>query len=140
MSRIPFNLSGNTMNVYLTDWQQVWKMSWKWLIYIWNLVAEIYFTSKFWRKLKWITCVLQFHLLTLQTKIKLLLIGKLTPYLSALDFLTWFFNLIFCLFLTEFLQATQAVKIKFEIDKRSNSKIKFKNKFLELEISKIKCR
>ena len=34
----------------------------------------------------------------------------------------WFLNLIFCLFQTGFLQATQAVKIKFEKDK-----IKFKN-------------
>ena len=33
------------------------------------------------------------------------------------------------------LQATQAVKTKFEIEK----KIKFKNQFCELEISKIKC-
>jgi hypothetical protein len=40
--------------------------------------------------------------------------------------------LIFCLFQTGFLQTTQAVKIKFEIDK----KIKFKNQFRELEISK----
>ena len=30
---------------------------------------------------------------------------------------TWFFNLIFCLLRTGFLQATQAVKIKFAIDK-----------------------
>ena len=29
-------LSGNPANVYITDWQRVWKMSWKWLIYIWN--------------------------------------------------------------------------------------------------------
>jgi hypothetical protein len=29
-------------------------------------------------------------------------------------------NLIFCLFRTGFLQATQAVKIKFEIDKKSS--------------------
>ena len=33
---------------------------------------------------------------------------------------------------------TQAVKLKFEIDKKSSSKIKFKNQFCELEISKIK--
>ena len=33
---------------------------------------------------------------------------------------TWFFNLIFCLFQTGFLQAAQAVKIKFEIDKKSS--------------------
>ena len=38
-----------------------------------------------------------------------------------------FLNLIFCLFRTGFLQATQAVKIKFEIDKKSSSKIKFEN-------------
>ena len=41
----------------------------------------------------------------------------------------WFLNLIFCLFQTGVLQATQAVKIKFEIDKKSSSKIKFKNQF-----------
>ena len=33
-------------------------------------------------------------------------------------------NLIFCLLRTGFLQATQAVKIKFEIDKKSSSKMK----------------
>ena len=32
------------------------------------------------------------------------------------------------------MQATQAVKIKFEIDKKSSSKIKFKNQFCEIEI------
>ena len=31
-------------------------------------------------------------------------------------------------------------KIQFEIDKKSSSKIKFKNQFRELEISNIKCR
>ena len=41
------------------------------------------------------------------------------------DFLTGFFNWIFCP--TGFLQATQAVKIKFEIDKKSSSKINFVN-------------
>ena len=40
-----------------------------------------------------------------------------------LDFWTRFLNLIFCLFRTWFLQATQAVKIKFEIDKRIKLKI-----------------
>ena len=54
----------------------------------------------------------------------------LTPYLSVLDFLkclfyrNWFLNLIFyldfCLFRAWFLQATQAVKIKFETDKKSS--------------------
>ena len=29
-------LSGNAMIVYIADWPRVWKMSWKWLIYIWN--------------------------------------------------------------------------------------------------------
>ena len=33
---------------------------------------------------------------------------------------TWFLNLILCLFQTEIFQATQAVKIKFEIDKKSS--------------------
>ena len=41
-------------------------------------------------------------------------------------------NLIFRLFQTGFLQATQAVKIKFEIDK----KIKFKNQVCEIQIFK----
>ena len=44
------------------------------------------------------------------------------------------------LFRTGFLQATQAIKIKFEINIRSSSKIKFKNKYCELEISKTKCK
>ena len=39
----------------------------------------------------------------------------------------WFLNLIFCLFQTGFLQAKQAVKIKFELDKKSSSKINFMN-------------
>ena len=70
-----------------------------------------------------------------------------SPYLSVLDFLkslfheidfrTWFLNMIFFLFWTSFLQATQAVKIKFEIDKKSSSKIKFKNQFRELKISRV---
>ena len=41
-----------------------------------------------------------------------------------LDFWNWFFVY---LFRTGFLQATQAVKIKFEIDKKSSSKINFLN-------------
>ena len=59
-------------------------------------------------------------------------------------------TLNFCLFRTWFLQATQAVKIKFEKGRqkikfknqlqKSTSKINFKNQFSELEISKIKCR
>ena len=32
------------------------------------------------------------------------------------------------------MQATQVVKIKFEIDKKSRSKIKLKNQFREIEI------
>jgi hypothetical protein len=35
---------------------------------------------------------------------------------------------------------TGMVKIKFEIDKKSTSKINFKNQFRDLEISKLKCR
>ena len=34
------------------------------------------------------------------------------------------------------MQATQAVKIKFKIDKKSSSKIKFKNQFREIQILK----
>ena len=47
---------------------------------------------------------------------------------------TWFLNLIFCLFWTGFLKATQAVKIKFEIDKKSSSKIKFKNQVQKIKL------
>ena len=54
-----------------------------------------------------------------------------------LDFWTWF---VVYIFRTGFLKATQAVKIKFEIDKKSSSKIQSKNQFCELDISKIKCR
>ena len=46
-----------------------------------------------------------------------------TSYLSLIFELVFFF----CLFQTAFLQATQAVKIKFEIDKKSSSKINFMN-------------
>ena len=49
-------------------------------------------------------------------------IDILTWFLNLIfeiDFLTWFFNLIFCVFQTWFLQATQAVKVKFEKDKKS---------------------
>ena len=46
----------------------------------------------------------------------------------------WFFNLIFCLFRTGFLQTTRS---KNQVWNRQ--KIKFKNQFRELEISKIKC-
>ena len=53
---------------------------------------------------------------------------------------TWYLNLMFCLFQTGFLQATQAVKVNFEIDKKSSSIINFENQFHELEILKIKCR
>ena len=35
----------------------------------------------------------------------------------------WFLNLIFCLFRTGFLQTIQAVKILFEIDKKSKQKL-----------------
>ena len=46
----------------------------------------------------------------------------------------WFLNLIFefdfCLFWTWFLQATQAVKIMFEIGRQT---IKFKNQFLKIK-------
>ena len=38
----------------------------------------------------------------------------------------WFLNLFFCRFQTWFLQATQAVKIKFELDKKSSL---FRNQF-----------
>ena len=41
-----------------------------------------------------------------------------------------------CLFGTSFLQAAQAVKIKFKIDKESSSKIKLKNQFCEIQILK----
>ena len=66
----------------------------------------------------------------------------LSPCLSVLDFLRclfheiWFLNSIFCLFQTWFLQATQTVKIKFEIYKISSWKIKLKNQFCEIEILK----
>ena len=49
------------------------------------------------------------------------------PYLSAIDFWKIKFeksnltSLIFCPFQIDFLQATQAVKIKIEIDKKSSS-------------------
>ena len=61
---------------------------------------------------------------------------ELTPELALpLLICAWFlkclvYELDFCLFRTVFLQATQVVKIKFEIVKRSSSKIKFKNHFL----------
>ena len=48
-----------------------------------------------------------------------LLISKISSFQIG------FFNWIFCS--TGFLQTTQAVKIKFEIDKRSSSKINFMN-------------
>ena len=53
---------------------------------------------------------------------------------------TRFLNLISCLFRTGFLLATQVIKIKFEVGKKSSTKINFKNLFRELEISKIKYR
>ena len=51
----------------------------------------------------------------------------------------WFLNLIFCLFWTWFLQA---VKIKFEIDKKSSSKINFmKYRFQnQVQIDRQGCR
>ena len=66
---------------------------------------------------------------------------------SALQFwkfdfekLCWM-NLIFCVFQTGFLQATQAVKIKFEIGTiSSSSNWVFQTGFFKLEISEIKCR
>ena len=56
----------------------------------------------------------------------------LESLVHGIDFLTWFFFSISNLIFT----ACLACKIQFEIDK----KIKFKNQFNELEISKIKCR
>jgi hypothetical protein len=57
---------------------------------------------------------------------------------------TWSLNLIFEL---DFLSISDWIfagytgsKIKFEIDKKSSSKIELKNQFCELKISKIKCR
>ena len=47
-------------------------------------------------------------------------ISKQTPYLSVLDFLKSLFHKID--FWTWFLQTTQAVKIKFEIDKKQVKK------------------
>ena len=48
----------------------------------------------------------------------------------------WFLKLTFEL---DFFRL-QAIKIKSELEKNSSSKIKFKNQFCELGISKIKCR
>ena len=70
--------------------------------------------------------------LGIQTKI------QLSPYWSALDFWkiefeksSWM-NLIFGLFQTWILQATQAVKIKFEIDQKSSSaNLTFQTRFFK---------
>ena len=64
---------------------------------------------------------------------------ELSPELALpLSICTWFLKyvsslrprLFVNLFQTVFLQITHAVKIKFEIEKRSSSKIKFENQFL----------
>ena len=47
-------------------------------------------------------------------------------FMKLIDLWTWFLNLIFCLFWTWFMQATQAVKIKFEIDKNRVQKSSLK--------------
>ena len=65
-----------------------------------------------------------------------------SPYLSALDFwniefeITSLMNLIFSLVWTRFLQATRAVKIKFEIDKNQVHQ----TRFFKLDISKVKYK
>ena len=74
--------------------------------------------------------------LYVQIKIQILNGFYQTPYPSVLDFSkslfheidfwTWFLNMIFCLFGTWFLMATQAVKIKFEIHKNQVQKLSSK--------------